>query len=73
MSKPAGDLGFGDIARPEDDETWESVQKKELKNGRLAMVAFTGMQFQEAVTGSGPFELLASGNLNPIGDGVGFF
>ena len=33
-----------------------SMQKKEVKNGRLAMVAFLGMVSQWAVTGMGPIE-----------------
>jgi Chlorophyll A-B binding protein len=34
------------------------MQLRELKNGRLAMVAVAGMVAQEAVTGQGPIEQL---------------
>lgn len=41
--KAPGDLGrFGDQFKPEDPEDFEALQLKELKNGRLAMVASLG-------------------------------
>ena len=40
--KPAGDLGFGKGFAPEDEEEYKALQLKELKNGRLAMVATVG-------------------------------
>jgi len=73
-TKAPGDLGtFGDFAKSTDGDDFAAVQLKELKNGRLAMVAFTAMQVQEALTGQGPLEQLATGHVNPFGDGEGFF
>jgi hypothetical protein len=38
-----GDLGFDPLGlKPTDPETWEKVQLRELKNGRLAMLAIAG-------------------------------
>lgn len=38
-----GDLGFDPLGlKPSDPETWEKVQLRELKNGRLAMLAIAG-------------------------------
>jgi light-harvesting complex I chlorophyll a/b binding protein 1 len=51
-SKAPGDIGrFGDAFKPDDADELAELQTKELKNGRLAMIAFTGMQVQEALTG----------------------
>ncbi|KAM3568354.1 hypothetical protein VYU27_009525 [Nannochloropsis oceanica] len=44
---------------------------KELKNGRLAMIASMGLLVQELVTGQGIWEQLSSGNVWAIGDGKG--
>lgn len=42
----AGDLLFDPLGlKPEDPETWEKVQLRELKNGRLAMLAIAGKSF----------------------------
>ena len=39
-----GDLGFDPLGlRPSEQEAWERVQLRELKNGRLAMFAILGM------------------------------
>jgi hypothetical protein len=47
-----GDLGFDPLnLRPEDPETWEKIQLRELKNGRLAMLAIAGMLYTESFTG----------------------
>ena len=54
--KAAGDLGFG--AYPDTEEELEVLQLKELKNGRLAMMAIVGMFVQEKLTGQGPIEQL---------------
>ena len=37
-----GDLGFDPLGlRPSEQEAWERVQLRELKNGRLAMFAIS--------------------------------
>jgi len=38
-----GDLGFGEIFKPTDAAAYNELQKKELKNGRLAMVSGQGV------------------------------
>ena len=51
-----GDLGFDPLGlRPSEQEAWERVQLRELKNGRLAMFAILGMIVQEHITGVGVF------------------
>jgi light-harvesting complex I chlorophyll a/b binding protein 1 len=69
--KAAGDLGFG--AYPDTEEELEVLQLKELKNGRLAMMAIVGMFVQEKLTGQGPIEQLLVGHVSPFGDGQGAF
>jgi hypothetical protein len=53
-----GDWGFDPLKlRPSDgwlerrEQNWKDIQTKELNNGRLAMIAATGMIVQELVTG----------------------
>lgn len=73
-NKAPGDIAnFGDFAKPTDEAEWESLQLKELKNGRLAQVAIIGMFVQELLTGQGPIEQLQAGHYSPFGDGQGFF
>ena len=69
--KAAGDLGFG--AYPDSAEELEVLQLKELKNGRLAMMAIVGMFVQEKLTGQGPIEQILAGHISPFGDGQGAF
>lgn len=52
-----GDLGFDPLGlKPSNEEAWEQVQLRELKNGRLAMFAIAGMIVQENITGYGVLE-----------------
>mmetsp|Transcript_20620 Transcript_20620/g.30522 ORF Transcript_20620/g.30522 Transcript_20620/m.30522 type:complete len:218 (+) Transcript_20620:125-778(+) len=72
--KAPGDLGrFGDAFKPDDDAELAALQLKELKNGRLAMMAIMGMLVQEGLTKQGPIEQLLVGHISPFGDGQGFF
>lgn len=41
------------FCRPSNPEAWERVQLRELKNGRLAMIAIAGMIAQESISGLG--------------------
>ncbi|EWM28183.1 light harvesting complex protein [Nannochloropsis gaditana] len=68
-----GDLNFGSSFIPKSEKEFEELQLKELKNGRLAMVASMGALLQEYLTGQGPVEQVLAGHLNPFGDGQGFF
>lgn len=69
-----GDLGFDPLnLRPSDEESWEKVQLRELKNGRLAMLAIAGMLYTEILTGNGVLEAWKIGAVSPFGDGKGIF
>jgi len=69
-----GDLGFDPLSlKPDDPETWEKVQTRELKNGRLAMLAIAGMLYTEVLTGNGVLEAWAKGAISPFNDGIGIF
>ena len=46
-----GDLGFDPLKFGENSATRERLEMAELKNGRLAMLAFSGMIHQTFVTG----------------------
>ena len=69
-----GDLGFDPLSlRPSDPETWEKVQLRELKNGRLAMLASAGMLYTEFLTGNGVLEAWAKDAISPFNDGLGIY
>jgi len=56
-----GDHGFDPLgfkAKMKSDEEYKTMQLKEIKNGRLAMLAVAGMFAQQLVTGKGPIEQL---------------
>ena len=51
-----GDLGFDPLnQKPTDEVAFKAMQEKELRNGRLAMIAIAGMTVQELVTGQQVF------------------
>jgi light-harvesting complex I chlorophyll a/b binding protein 1 len=52
--------------KPSDPETWEKVQLRELKNGRLAMIAVSGMLATESLNGMGVVEMWKLGAVNPF-------
>ena len=69
-----GDLNFDPLGlKPDDDEAWEKVQLRELKNGRLAMLAIAGMLYTELITGNGVIEAWRIGAVSPFNDGAGIF
>jgi len=48
-----GDIGFDPLGlKPKDQAEFDSMQTKELNNGRLAMIAVAGLVAQELATGS---------------------
>ncbi|CAM9379938.1 unnamed protein product [Phaeothamnion confervicola] len=53
-SSEPGNYGFGIF--PASDEEFADLRMKEIKNARLAMIAFMGMIAQELVNGKGPIE-----------------
>ncbi|CAM9507144.1 unnamed protein product [Choristocarpus tenellus] len=68
-----GDFGQAFNPYPDNPQAFSRLQLKELKNGRLAMLAIMGEMVQEKLTGQTAIEQLASGHLSPFGDGQGFF
>merc|ERR1719387_544583 len=63
-------FGFGRIS---DENVRARKLLIELNNGRLAMIAFTGLVVQEGVTGQGIIDQLTSGHISPFNDGQGVF
>ena len=49
----------------------KELQTKEIKNGRLAMIAFMGFVLQAQATGKNPLENLGEHLANPFGVNVG--
>ncbi|CEM00977.1 unnamed protein product [Vitrella brassicaformis CCMP3155] len=78
-SAAPGDLGFDPLNLQQklglasNPEAFEKMQLRELKNGRLAMVATAGMLIQQFLTGQATLEQLLSGHISPFGDGQGVF
>jgi hypothetical protein len=57
---------FDPMGFSKDASKLESMKLKEIKNGRLAMMAFLGFVSQHYVTGKGPLENLATHLSNPV-------
>ena len=53
-----GDIGFDPLGLAEDPEAFANNQIKEIKNGRLAMIAISGMTHHYFLTGKGPIQFL---------------
>ena len=62
-----GDLGHPLVYLNLGKDGMASMQKKEVKNGRLAMMAFLGCMVQAAVTGEGPWKNICDHVSNPFG------
>ena len=58
-STGAGDLGFDPLGFKSKYPDQEAMQLRELKNGRLAMLATSALLLQEQISGLGPWEQLA--------------
>jgi hypothetical protein len=58
---------FDPMGFSKDSSKLESMKLKEVKNGRLAMLAFIGFIAQHEVTGKGPLQNLADHLGNPGG------
>ncbi len=52
-NRDAGDFAFGSKLLSQEPAKRNDMKLKELKNGRLAMLAFSGIVTQHALTGHG--------------------
>jgi len=58
--RDAGDLGFDPLGCGKNPDALARRRLVEVKNGRLAMIAFGGMLHQQLLTGQGTIEQLAN-------------
>ncbi len=65
---PGGFFNFMGAAKTE--EELRLMKLKEIKNGRLAMIAMFGFGTQAIVTGEGPYQNILDHIADPIGNNI---
>lgn len=61
---------FNMLGMGKTEEEMKDLKLKEIKNGRLAMLAMFGFGAQSVLTGKGPFENLMDHLSNPVGNNI---